>query len=1192
MAERIWTIEQKQCIEARGGTVLVSAAAGSGKTSVLVQRVVERIADRDNPLDVDRLLVVTFTKAAAAEMKQRLSAALAERIAENPTDMHLQRQQMLVPRANISTVHGFCANLLREHFHLLDISPQFRIAEEGEISLLREEALSEVMEECYAEESPIFMELASLLGSGRDDRGIWQAVRRIDGFIQSHPFPEDWLEDKIKAFDEETPIASSPWGLIIKEYAAGTVQYAVSLLRKARMVAAEEPKMDAAYGAVLDSDYRLLSSGLEQLPALSWDECAPLLCSLGAFGRLGALRKYEDEARKERVKCLREEARKKLKALPVLLCGSEAECRNDLAAMRGLVETLFSIVVRYEKRMEEKKKKRRVLDFNDLEHGALRLLITRTENGAIERTPLAKELSSQFDEVLVDEYQDTNAAQDALFSALSRNETNLFMVGDVKQSIYGFRQAMPAIFINRRDSYPPYDGFHFPAAITLGNNFRSRAEVTDSVNFLFRQLMTREAGGIDYDEREALVPSASYPENAGAQTELLLYDSDLTEEGEDKDTAEARGIAVRIRELMQSFSVTEKGVPRPARYGDFCLLLRSKTSHAQAYVDELNRCGIPAWTASTGGFFSAPEVSMVLALLRFIDNPLQDVPLLAVMLSPVFGFTPDDMASIRLLEGHAPFYTAVRRMCKAEYEADPTLPIRCEAFLRQIDHYRLLATTMPADRLLHRIYEDGGLLPIMAVRPHGQQRTANLRLLHDYARRFEQNGFRGLSAFVRYIDRLEQQKMDMAPASLVSEHADVVRIISIHHSKGLEFPIVFLAGLGNQFNPDSTRGDMLLHADLGIGLVRRETDTLKQYRTVPWQGVALAIQKSERTEELRVLYVAMTRAKEKLVLAISTKNPAARLSRLASTIGDGETLSPFHVLSARCMGDWILSAALRHPSGGQLRQLADFEELSIQPCAFAWDIRFERPPSVTKEETAVAQAIPADNALYRLIQERLRYRYPYAPLSRIPSKLAASELSHGEIRQDFVATGRPAFLSSVGLTPAERGTALHTFMQFADYTAAERELPEEIGRLVSSRFLSQPQGDSLPLAKIRAFLRSGIYRRMKASPRLQREYHFTVDIPASIFEQGLPGESGTEKVLIQGIADCVFEELGGLVVVDYKTDRVKTPEELVHRYQGQLRIYAMALERTWGLPVRQCLLYSFALSVEIPVELQALDDIR
>ena len=322
------------------------------------------------------------------------------------------------------------------------------------------------------------------------------------------------------------------------------------------------------------------------------------------------------------------------------------------------------------------------------------------------------------------------------------------------------------------------------------------------------------------------------------------------------------------------------------------------------------------------------------------------------------------------------------------------------------------------------------------------------------------------------------------------------------------------------------------------------------------------------------------------------KKPAARLGRLAATIGDGETLSPFHVLSARCMGDWILSAALRHPSGGQLRQLADCEDLSIRPCAFAWDIRFERPPAVSAEEAAVPQVMPVDMALYKLIQDRLRYRYPYAPLSRIPSKLAASDLSHGELRHEFVAAVRPAFLSNVGLTPAERGTALHTFMQFADYSAAERNLPGEIDRLASARFISEPQGDSLPLAKIHSFLHSGIYRRMKASPHLQREYHFTVDIPASAFEETLPKESGTEKVLIQGIADCVFEEQGGLVVVDYKTDRVKTSEELVRRYQGQLRIYAMALERTWGLPVRQCLLYSFALSAEIPVELKVLNDIR
>ena len=1185
MGARQWTTEQKQCIDARGGTVLVSAAAGSGKTSVLVQRVIGLITDPEHPVDVDRLLVVTFTKAAAAEMKQRLSAELTALIAGNPEDGRLQRQQLLLPRANFSTVHGFCSNLLREYFHLLDLSPQFKVAEEAETTLLQEEALQEVLEEYYRQKDPVFLELAALLGSGRDDRGLMQTIRRIYGFVQSHPFPEQWLADKEAAFDTNQPLEETFWGRIVVENAADTLSYAASLIRKARRMAAEEAKMEAAYGGVLERDADTLTAAAAGITECSWDACGELLDTAASFGRLGVLRKYEDEPRKERVKTLREEARKRVKELSDTLCGTEAECREDMAVTHRLVSVLFTLVRQFGARFAEKKKKRRMVDFNDLEHDALKLLIQRDEDGVIHRTPLALELSQRFDEVLVDEYQDTNAAQDALFSALSRDETNLFMVGDVKQSIYGFRQAMPELFIRRRDSYPTYDGEHFPASITLGNNFRSRTEVTEAANFVFRQLMTREAGGIDYDDREALVPSAVYPENPDCAAELLVVDSSLNDEEDTKDAAEARIIAKRIREMMADFTVTDKGTARPARYGDFCILLRSKAAHAAAYADELGRCGIPAWTAAAGGFFAASEVAAALSLLRVIDNPLLDVPLLAVLFSPLYGFTPDELAAVRTPDRRCPLFAALRNMSRNPSPPLPGLAEKCVGFLQDIDRYRTLATTMPADRLLHRIYEESGMLAVSGVRPHGAQRTANLRLLLDYARRFEQNGFRGLSAFIRYVDRLEQQRMDLAPASTVSEHADVVRIMSIHNSKGLEFPVVFLAGTGGLFNPDSTKGDLLLHPEAGIGLVRRDSETLRQHNTLSRQAVSLAIRKSERAEELRVLYVAMTRAKEKLIITMSVKDPASKLNRLAAALGEGETLPPYLVLSSRSMGDWLLSAALRHPSGNLLRKMADSEDLSLCSADHPWKIEVLRAPSPAEAEKDTAVLPPADEELYQLLLQRTAFHYPFAPLGTVPAKLGASEAAPESDNGAFTATQRPAFLGHTGLTPAERGTALHTFMQFASFAAAAADPQAEVQRLVERKFLTPQQGESIPLDKVTRFFRSRLYQRMQAADRCMREYPITIDIPAALFlpEDLLPADSPGESVVIQGIADCVFQEKNGLVVVDYKTDHVKTPMELAERYRQQLHIYAYALQRILKLPVRQCILYSFALSCEIPL---------
>lgn len=1193
---RQWTPEQQQCIKARGGTLLVSAAAGSGKTSVLVERIVRRITDPEAPTDVDRLLVVTFTRAAAAEMKQRLAAALSARMAEDPDDRRLQRQLMLLPRASISTVHGFCTTLLRENFHLLDLSPQFRVAEDAEAALLRDEAMEEVLEESYAGKDPAFLEIAGLLSSGRNDKGLTRAALRIYDFIQSHPFPEEWLAEQERAYaGGDTPPQDTVWGRAVLGRAIDTLRACAALLDRAIGMAEEEPRMEAAYAPALRAGREAVAAACRALPHASWDESAALLAglSLPAFGRLV---KYEDDRRKQQVTALRDEVKKRLKALPALLCGSEAECREDLAALRPLVAALFDVVRRFSARYAEKKTARRMVDYGDLEHGALRLLLARDEQGGIRRTPLAEELASRFDEVLVDEYQDTNAAQDALFTALSREERNLFLVGDVKQSIYGFRQAMPDIFIRRRSSYPPFDGERFPATITLGDNFRSRREVTDAVNFVFRQLMTPETGGIRYDDREALTPSAPYPPAQGCETTLDLLDTDTLEEGDTRDAAEARLIARRIREMAGRFQVTENGASRPARYGDFCILLRSKNAHAAAYAQELNRCGIPAWTDAAGGFFSAPEVAAAVSLLRFIDNPLQDVPLLAVMLSPAFGFTPDDLARIRLRDKASCLYAAVRNMAGAG-EAD-SLPARCAAFLRQIDAYRLLAASLPADRLIHRLYEDSGLLAVAAAGRHGPQRQANLRLLHEQARRFELNGFRGLSAFVRYLDRLERQGMDLPPASLVSEGGDVVRILSIHGSKGLEFPIVFLAGLGGQFNPDSTRGDLLLHAQAGVGLVRRDPETLRQYNTLPRQGVALSIQNSERAEELRVLYVAMTRAKEKLCLVMSLRQPESLLARLAASLGEEETLPAYTVLSARSMGEWILACALRHPSGGLLRSLAGDNGTAILPGtqgdgdeSCPWRIELCRAPAPEAPAQAAEAPALADASADERLRRRLTYRYPYEALGHVPAKLAASDLSDGgpPVRRQFVARSRPAFISGSGLTPAERGTALHTFMQFADYARAAADPQGEIRRLTERGFLTDVQADCLPLSKIRGFFSSPLYARIAASPRCLREERFTIGLPAGRYDPevaaGLPPDGAQEPVVVQGIADCVFEEAGGLVIVDYKTDRVSSAQELVQRYAGQLAIYAYALTQTLELPVRECLLYAFALEETVPVPL-------
>lgn len=1202
MAERNWTTEQRQCIEARSGTLLVSAAAGSGKTSVLVERIIGRITDPEHPVDVDRMLVVTFTRPAAAEMKQRLSTALSERIAADPDDFRLQRQQMLLPGASISTIHGFCSALLRENFHLLDLSPQFRVAEEAETALLREEALRETLEERYTEGNADFTALADLLSHGKDDSAFADTVLRLYTFIQSHPFPNQWLEEKAAMYDSGSDPADTVWGRLIREHMADTLQYAKQLLQTARQLAGNSDALREKYLNTITANLQRMEQAQLDIQSKGWDAIgeALALCRPEALPRVY---KCPDPAVKDRIQGLCKKAADAVGKLPDLLCFGADQCRDDIAFTGRYAAELFATVRLFTQKFDAKKKQRRMVDFNDLEHGALRLLLEPAETGGWQRTALAAELSERFEEILVDEYQDTNAAQDALFSAVSRDEQNLFFVGDVKQSIYGFRQAMPELFIRRRDAYPPYDGKEPRASIALYNNFRSRPQVTDAVNFVFRQLMTREACGIDYDKREELVPSASYAETAGCETELLIVSGSAGADDDSADKREARAIAERILDMHRHLEITDHGEKRPARFSDFCILMRSLSTHAAAFVDELKRCGVPAWTSSSGGFFQTPEVSSVIALLRFIDNPLQEIPLAASLFSPAFGFTPDDLARIRMLDRRAPLFTVVRRAAMARGSRRPDgfpadLQERCAAFLRKIDRFRTLSAVLPADKLLHRLYEECGLLAVAGAQKHGVQRVANLRLLQDYARSFEQNGFRGLTAFVRYLTRLEQQQVDLSPAATVSEHADVVRVMTIHRSKGLEFPVVFVARLSGRFNTDSTKNALLIHPELGVGMERRDMKTLRKWNTLPRQGVALAIRRSERAEELRVLYVAMTRAKEKLCLSMYRDDDLGKsLSSLAATLGTAEALSAHAVHEASSLGTWILSAALRHPSGAMLRSLAGAEDLPLLPAEYPWDIRIARAPESVEAEEEQQTSVPPDPVLLEQLRQRTAYVYPYLSLAAVPTKLAASELSEQGVSREFVAAQRPAFFHTkqnadaedadggpalLPLTPSERGTALHTFMQFARYREAAENPAAEIERLVSLRFLTPQQGDCIPLPKLRRFFAGPLYRRMQASPCVLREQHFTIPYPASaLLRQEVSGE---ENLVIQGIADCVFEEDGRLVIVDYKTDRVKTPEELVERYREQLNIYAYALRQTLEKPVAECLLYSFALGREIPVD--------
>lgn len=1186
MAERKWTIPQSQAITARKGSVLVSAAAGSGKTSVLVERVVRRITDPVNPVDIDQLLIVTFTKAAAAEMKQRLHARLGEFIAADPENTRLQRQQMLLPTAPISTIDGFCTAFLREHFELCGISPRFGVAEGSTATMLQNEALEEALEVFYAEGRPAFLQLADLINSRKNDSEIKKTILSAYHFIQSQPAPLAWLR-KACAFPAGVPLTDTKWGKAIRRY---TADHLLFLKQRAVRTAAGVAHLSEAregYARLLSDADALECAALTVADRTNpWDVCnnavkAAVPQTLTGF-------KNVDDAYKDPIKNvwkdIREDIREKL--LP-LFGQTEKEALDDAVKTADMLTALCDVIQLFCERFDQKKRDRQLLDFADIEHLALSLLWDEKTD---DKTPLAVETAARFKEILVDEFQDTNKVQETIFRMLTDENNTNFFVGDIKQSIYGFRQAMPEIFIEKKESASPYDGEHFPAYITLSENFRSREEVTGAVNFVFNQLMTRDFCNIDYTAGEKLTPANPEYPPADAATELLLLDNPFAKAEIASDVLEARMLAARIKELIKSGTVTENKALRPVKYSDICILMRSRGSHAAAIAAELNKQGVPTAVDVGTKFFEATEVLTALSLLRAVDNPLRDVPLTAVLLSPVGGFSADDLAQIRT-HAHADdekmptLYASL--LLSAEAPAlDTQLKARLAAFLERLRAYRRLALSLPADALLNRLLEETGLLAAVAAQDEGEQRVKNLRELLKHARAFEQNGFRGLSAFVRYMDRMEEEeKEDLYTSPIGAGNGNAVSIMTIHGSKGLEFPIVFLARTLGQFNNKAYGKDLLLHGEAGAGLYNYDAFEMNKTDTVSRNGVKLSMKYTTLAEELRVLYVALTRAKEKLLLSFVCKNLPARVQKLCSYLPNTPTISTAQMVAATSPGEWLLAAFLRHPDAHLLRHFAS------DPLV---DTLSDGTPLICNEYDAKAltddaqvdmpaEEVSTDPALASTLKDKLSFSYTFAPLSDIPAKIAASALAHRDTESVFVASRRPAFLSEDGMTPAERGTATHTFMQYADYANAATDATAEADRLYDEGFLTEAQRKALDIHHIAAFFTSPLYARICHAGDVKREYAFTVPLSVTAFDPQLSADLETESMIVQGIADCLFEEDGELVIVDYKTDRINDPAALAALYKKQLDIYKKALSDILGKPVKQTLLYSFYLGKEISV---------
>ena len=1190
------TEEQKKIVDDDKGELLVSAAAGSGKTRVLVERLLDRVTRKG--LDLDRFLIITYTKAAAAELRTRIAQELSARLAENPGDRHLRRQSTLVYRAHISTIHAFCSSLLREEGHRLDLDSDFRLCDEGEAQALMVQVLEDVLEEQYEgldAESP-FAVLVDTLSVGRDDSRLAQIVLDVFGRIQSHPAPERWLAEQRAVWSLEgvTDAGETPWGQLLLSDAARQGRDCVRKLEQALLLAEQDELLSGNYAPSLQATLEGVKAFCAAAEQGSWDgayACLPI--PFPAVGRkrkraaaLSPMEEVRAAAAAQRVKDLREAVKERMVKLSEWFDGDSGEQLSALADSRPAVQGLMDLVGTFQRAYQREKARRGLLDFSDLEHFAVQLLVD-PETGA--PTEVARLWSARFDEVMVDEYQDTNQVQNTIFAAVSEGGRKLFQVGDVKQSIYRFRLADPTIFLEKyrrfSDGDRALDGE--PRRRVLSQNFRSRAQVLLGCNDLFRNIMSVEFGELDYTDDQALVPGAKFPADEDKALELNLLDLSFLgeqEEGEreDKNRLEARWAVRRIRALLDKPMMVKEGDgQRPLRPSDVMILLRSPGVVMHHYLRALAEEGIP-WRADGGGdFFESTEVNVAMALLQIVDNPRQDVPLIAALRSPVYGFDGDKLALLRAESKDGDFYSAVVRAAQAGDR-------ECQGFLRELEELRFRAGDRTCRELIWHIYERTNLLGLFGAMPGGQERQDNLLALYALAGELENSGCRSLFQFLLRLERLKAAGGKFSAASSGKE-GEGVSILSIHRSKGLESPVVLVCGLSRRLNREDFMRPVLFHAKLGVGPKGLDRERMVEYPTLARRAVARQLEREMMAEELRLLYVAMTRAKEKLVLSIALSEGGKVLERLA---GEATApVSPAALERQSNVGNWILLHALTRPEAEGLRAMAGGPEVLAQDLGPDWEIhwlegaQFQEPSSTQGRYVDLPGAESGGEAD---LMERLTWRYGYEAAVTMPSKLTATQLKGRVLDQEAAEEApkprekrpepiqRPDFIArEKGLTAAERGTALHLAMQYLSLEGdhSPETIGAELDRLEAEGFLTHLQREAVDAAAPAAFFASDVGRRLLASPEVRREFKFSILDAASDYGPGLEGE----EVLLQGVIDCWFAEDDGLTVLDFKSDRIRPGDEgtRAEEYRPQLEAYSAALERVTGRKVCRRVLWFF-----------------
>ena len=1176
MSKREWTKNQQAAIDARGEQVLVSAAAGSGKTAVLTERVKNILSDEKIPCSPTEILVVTFTKAAAGEMRERIAKALKDEINNNPSKkMYLKKQINLLPTADICTMDSFCAKIVRENFNLAEMSSDFQIIDKSDLEVLKKEYINEVLDELYETEDESFSLLKSFFMTERDDSKLEEIILRLCFFSEAYPSPKKWLTEVSESFNPELDVNETVFAEQMYYYFELMLDYWKQSIMLILKQLKEEINEENDYTNIADNNISILDELIHAVKEKRWDDLVNNM-------RDNPIVKYSSPKKStplyKELNAVMGDCKKEIDEIISKGLPTTSEHKKDCELLYPVVKKLCEAVNMFAKKLIAKKQELNSYDFYDILHKCIDLLVEFNSDGTVSKTAFAEELTEKYKEILIDEYQDTNEAQNILFEIISKDNKNFYCVGDVKQSIYRFRRATPTVFMDLKEQLPVYDGtFNKPTQIILEKNFRSRNDITQCVNFIFSQLMSKEIGDIKYDENEYLYCGAEYPETVGEKIDLHILDS-VSLSSEESQKREAKYIAKFIKNTVESGSLVkgENGL-RPAKYDDFCIIARSFKGNLDYYIDELSELGIPS--VFEGGEISpqSKEISLLVSLIKTVNNPLLDVPLVSVMLSPLFGFTSDELAEIRLINKKSDIYTCVLEYAKENEKA--------KSFIRKLDFYRNMAASYPIYDFVKLLIDDTAISEIFMSTNNGEERYNSIQSILKTAENFSNTGRYGLSSYVRYLDSVIQNN---AFTNIGASASSGVKIMTIHKSKGLEFPYVILANCSKAFNFRDTMEPLLVSREAGVGLKIRDDERFTKYDTLSTIANEKALKISAVSEELRILYVALTRAKENIVFvcSINSKKSKDRISSPLYFYDDAgkRRFNPFSVYKYMNFSEWICSAFVFHEKAKALREFVGMTTIEKLENCFPLKVVVETDCDLSGavEEEQKETLVNVNYDLLKQIRERAEYIYPYDELSTVLAKINASSVEKHIARREFFASKKPKF-SDEKTTGAKRGTAVHKFLELCDFKNANNNFEAEISRLISEFKLTEDEISVIDKSDIEKFFNEDVGERLLKSNEVYKEYEFSVLKNAGEFYPDLPENLKNEKIVVQGKFDCAFVEPDGAVLIDYKTDKITDEETLVSIYKGQLEVYKSALEECIEIPVKETYIYSFKIGKFIKI---------